>query len=198
VTARCNALVRWHEVPLAGDALAGAIRRLAATPADGEFAADHLVHEPYQFRDQNDPDVLPITNARQAETLEQLVEVFQRPAVEFRRLNPEYGLSQRLDDRTRIRVPDPGFPPLLAVHLAARALADDALEGDRAALFRTLVPVAASSPTALDSVLSYLLVASDPDEPELLEEIVREAGPVSLRDLAPPNAQIGPDAATPA
>ena len=98
VTARCNALKRWHESVLPGRQLAETINKLAASPADGEFAAEHFVHDPYQYRDDNSPGVLTITNARQAETLEQLVEVFQRPAVDFRRLNPQYGLIQTLSD----------------------------------------------------------------------------------------------------
>jgi hypothetical protein len=198
VTARCNALKRWHLLALTGRQLAETIYRLAASPSDGEFAADHLIHEPYQYREKDDPDLLPITNAQQAETLDQLVSVFQRPAVEFRRLNPQYGLLQMLDDKTSIKVPDPGFAPLLAVHLGARVLADDLLENERGALLRAPVPVAASNPTVLDTVLSYLLIANQPDDAELLEEIASETGPVVFADVTPSTAQIGPDAATPA
>jgi hypothetical protein len=198
VTARCNALKRWHQGTLGGQELPRTIHRLAASPVDGEFATDHLVHEPYEYRDERDPSILPIADARDAETLEQLVEVFQRPAVEFRRLNPQYGLTQTLDDKTRVRVPDPGFAPLLAIHLAARALTDDSLDEERGALFRALVPIAASNPTALDTLLSYLLFANHPDDPELLEDIVREAGPAIFGDVMRPMAQIGPDAAIPA
>ena len=92
-----------------------------------------------------------------------------------------------------IRVPDPGMAPLLAVHLGARMLADDSLVDERSALLRTLVPVAASNPTALDTVLSYLLIATRPEDPELLAEIAKEAGPVVFANVAPLNAQIGPD-----
>ncbi|MDD5266650.1 MAG: hypothetical protein PHO08_05925 [Methylococcales bacterium] len=197
VTARCNALKRWHQNALTGQELANTIRRLAALSGDAEFAADHLVHEPYQYREENDPDTLSIAEARGAENLEQLAEVFQRPAVEFRRLNPQYGLTQALDENTPIRVPDPGLAPLLAVHFAARALADDSLEEEHGELFRALVPFATRDPTALDSLLSYLLIASDPDDPEVLEDIVREAGPVVFSDVTHSTAQIGPDAATP-
>ena len=75
--------------------------------------------------------MLPVAEAQQAQTLEQLVNVFQRPAVEFRRLNPQYGLTQTLPDQMLIRVPDPGMAPLLAVHLGARMLADDSLVDER-------------------------------------------------------------------
>jgi hypothetical protein len=197
ITARCNSLVRWHQLELSGSNLADTLRRFVQSPADAEFAADHLIHEPYQFRGNN-PDKLSIDEARRAETLEQLVEVFQRPALEFKRLNPEYGLTEKIPDRTLIRVPDPGFAPLLAVHFAARALADDSIQDDCAGLIRQLVPVAVSNPTALDSVLSYLLIAAQPEDGELMEELVAEAGPVEFADVAVPAVQIGPDAAIPA
>jgi hypothetical protein len=198
MTARCNALKRWHETLLTGKELAGVTRRLAAFGDDGEFAADHVIREPYRYRYDNDLDILPITSARDAQTLEQLGEVFQRPSGEFTRLNPQYGLTQTLDDNTRIRIPDPGLAPQLAMHFAARTFSDPSLDGERAALVRTLVPIAAGNPTALDTVLSYLLIATDPDDPELLEAIVREAGaPQAFADVAVPAAQIGPDAAIP-
>jgi hypothetical protein len=196
ITARCNALNRWHHVVLSGKDLAETIRLFVRSPIEPEFAADHFVYEPYQYRD-DDPDMLSICPARKAETLEQLVEVFQRPAVEFRRLNPQYSLTEKLRDRAIIRVPDPGFAPLLAGHLAARVLADHAMEESRTALLRALVPVAVNNPTALDTVLSYLLIAAKPDDPELLEEIVAGVGPVVFADVAASAAQIGPDAATP-
>jgi hypothetical protein len=192
ITARCNALERWHQQALTGQALALAIRRLAASPSDAEFASEHFIHEPYQYRNEKDPEMLPVANARQAETLERLIEVFQRPAVDFRRLNPLYSLTQILDDKMPLRVPDPGFAPLLAVHFAARVLADESLEEERAALVRALVPISASNPTALDTLLSYLLIANQPDDPELLEHISTEAGGIAFVEPALPMTQVGP------
>jgi hypothetical protein len=123
--------------------------------------------------------------------------VFQRPAVEFRRLNPQFGLTQKLAGGTSILVPDPGLAPLLAVHFCARALADPALEDQRSELIRALVPVAAVNPTALDTVLSYLLIASEPDDQKLTADIAAQAGPVAFGDVPIPVAQIGPDATMP-
>lgn len=197
VTARCNALARWHRHALAGADLAAAIGRLSRAPHDGEFAADHAVGEPYRYRPDS-ADMLPVAPARAAATLEQLVEVFQRSTVELRRLNPAHGASDVLEPGTAVRVPDPGFAPLLAVHLAARALADDAIADDRVALLRSLVPVAAINPTALDTLSSYLVIAADLQDGEVLEEIAREAGPPAFTDTAAPAAQIGPDAVMPA
>jgi hypothetical protein len=197
VTARCNALKRWHKAPLSATELEATIHRLASSPGDAEFAADHFVHEEYRYREKSEAGVLPVEDAQRAETLEELVEVFQRPAVEFRRLNPQYGLTQKLEGETQVRVPDPGFAPLLAVHLGARTFAEAALDDQRGALVRTLVPVAMSNPTALDTLLSYLLIAAEPEDAELLEDIAKEAGSVVFSDVAPPAVQIGPDGTTP-
>jgi hypothetical protein len=192
ITARCNALKRWHQASLSGQTLADTIGRLAASPSNPEFAAHHFIHEPYEYRNDG-PQTLSAYLARQAETLEQLVEVFQRPAVEFRRLNPQFGLTEKLAGGTLILIPDPGLPPLLAVHLAAAVMADDGLTETRAALIQSLVPSAVNNPTTLDTVLSYLLIAINPDDSEILEEIVDEIGPVEVVDVTAPTLYIGPD-----
>lgn len=197
ITARCNAMKRWHGRALAGDELAAAIGRLSRSPNDVEFAADHLIGEEYGFRPRT-RDMLPVAPASEAATLDQLAEVFQRSGVEFRQLNPNYAASEVLGPGTPVHVPDPGFAPLLAVHLAARALADDAIADERVALLRGLVPVSALNPTALDTVVSYLLVAADIQDPDLLDEIAETSGSVSLTDAAAPAGQIGPDAVVPA
>lgn len=197
ITARCNALKRWHISSLKGLDLSQIIVRFVKSPSDGEFSTVHLIHEDYQYRDKSDPDILPIFYATRAETLDQLTEVFQISAVDFRRLNPQYGLTQIIEDQSLIRVPDPGFAPLLAVHLGARVIGDKTLENERGEILRSLVPIAANNPTALDTLLSYLLIASQPDDAELLEELVQETGPVIFADVTPSAGQLGPDALTP-
>lgn len=188
LTARCNAMKRWHARDLQGEDLVRMVKKLAATPRDIEFATDHFVGELYQHRDLG-PDVLSIDPARSADTLESLAEVFQRPTVEFRRCNPDSGLDQHLAASTPIRVPDQGFPPLLAVHLAARVLADESLDDRRSALIRDLVPVAAANPTTLDTVLSYLLIAADPGQAEILGQMVNEVGAVRFGDVQIPDGR---------
>lgn len=197
ITARCNALRRWHQLDLSGDQVAETINRLAATPAAAEFAADHFVGEAYRYRDPNSSDVLSVKAAQEANSAQQLAEVFQRPMVDFRLLNPTLDAAETFAVGTRINVPDPGFAPLLAVHLSARAMSDPSLEDRRAELIRSLVPVASVNPTALDTVLSYLLIAVHPDDADLVADIVKEAGPVAFGEVAFPLAQIGPDSVMP-
>ena len=198
VTARCNALARWHGTELDGAALEAVIERFANAPGDAEFAADHLVHEAYRFRNHHDPETLPIAPAREADTLDRLADVFQRPAVEFLRVNPGHGLGAVLAPGSVIRVPDPGFAPLLAVHLAARVVAEASLGVARAGLIRQLVAVASRNATALDSVLGYLLIAADLEDAGILDDVVKETGPVVLTEVKAPGAVIGPDGVMPA
>jgi hypothetical protein len=46
------------------------------------------------------------------------------------------------------------------------------------------VPVALANATALDTVLSYLLAAVQPDAPGLLAELVAQAGAANPTDVA--------------
>jgi hypothetical protein len=60
------------------------------------------------------------------------------------------------------------------------------------------VAAASRNATALDSVLGYLLIAADPEDAGILEDIAREAGPVVLTEARPPGRMIGPDSVMPA
>jgi hypothetical protein len=196
-TARCNTLTRWHRRALTGAELTAVIGRLSRSPNDVEFAADHTIRDDYTFRPRTD-DMLSVAPARDASTMEQLAEVFQRSSVEFRGLNPTHSISEVMTAGTQVRVPDPGFAPLLAVHFAARALADDSVVDERVALMSALVPVAAINPTALDTVLSYLVITADLQDEGLLQDICDQVGPIIRSDATAPAGQIGPDAVVPA
>src|ERR1041384_6873961 len=63
VTARCHALQNWHQKALNGQNLVDTIKRFVATPSAPEFAAEHLIGEPYQYRSK-DSDQLPIEIGR--------------------------------------------------------------------------------------------------------------------------------------
>ena len=190
ITARCNALRRWHALDLSGAQLVATIHRFAAVPADPEFAAGFEVGESFAFRDQPDPadtsnagfalfdesQLLPVGEATQADSLDRLADVFQRPVLEFVRLNPAIGLRATIAPKTPVHVPDPGLAPLLAAHFSARVLADTSLGLERAALIRSLLPVALANATALDSVLAYLLVAADPEDVSVLDGAIAQLG----------------------
>jgi hypothetical protein len=82
----------------------------------------------------------------------------------------------RLGEGTEVRIPDGGLAALLAARFAAAALADPALgEPERVELIHELVPTATVNPTALDTVLSRLLIAVRPAVPGLLDALLRVA-----------------------
>jgi hypothetical protein len=196
ITARCNALIRWHGAELSTATLEATIDRLARAPADVEFAAEHVIGEAYAHRHEartatgdglsasgaspvptlDDGQMLPVWEATEANSLDRLADVFQRPVLEFLRSNPEFGLRATIPRGLTVRVPDPGLAPLLAIHLAARAAGETALGFRRARLIRSLLPVASRSATAFDTVLGYLLMASDPEDETLLSAVVAELG----------------------
>ncbi len=170
-TARYNALKeRWWSGTL--DVL-DITDRLRRDPAAPEFAAVHVVGEPYRHRDPRTTLLLPDW-MRQARTLWAIADVYQRPVGDLLGLNAEqgWGADQPLTPETRVNIPDPGFPPLLAARIAAQALADRALsDRERAAAIRSLVPAAVSNPTALDVVLARLLLAERPHDRPMLDAL---------------------------
>ena len=75
-----------------------------------------------------------------------------------------------------MHVPDPGLAPLLACHFSARVLAETSLGLERAGLIRSLLPVALANATAFDTVLAYLLIATDPEDVTVLDGVVAQLG----------------------
>lgn len=167
-TARVNAMrERWWS--LNGLNVRDVIPRFCRDSATPEFAALHRIGE--QFNQRRSP--MP-SKFRNADRLSALADIFQRPLNEFLRLNREQGFTadQILPPGTEIFVPDPGFVSTLAPRFAAEALADATFSpAQRVALIQQLVPIAAISPTALDSVLSRLLLAARLTDASALDEI---------------------------
>lgn len=164
-TARVQAMrdAWWGASFAAEGGLAKVIERLVADPSDADFATKHVVGEDYARRQPTPLTELPAAMLS-AGSLAELADVFRRPIDQFLRLNRDRGWSaeERLPPSTEVRVPDPGFAPLLAARLAGRALVDRSLDPEaRVSLIRRLVPLAASNATTLDTVLSRLVLADN-------------------------------------
>ena len=101
-----------------------------------------------------------------------LARLYQRPEADFVRLN---GGARPLEQNDEVAVPDPGFVPHLAARISAEILAQAGpapLPPGRLQLLRELVRHALLSPTALDTVLTRLVLAqsrrdSNPDPAEI-------------------------------
>jgi hypothetical protein len=170
------------------------VRRLPDAAQLPEYAALHRVGHKYEGR-RSDALELP-TWAKRAATLDALVRLYQRPLAAFERLNAgeAWKPQQRLSAGTAVSVPDPGFVPHLAARLAAEALGPGGAgftPASRLALLRSLVPAAVISPTALDAILTRLVLAWARDSGSLdLPAVAALDAVLSLRVTpTPPPAQ---------
>jgi hypothetical protein len=173
-TARVAAMrERWWPVPPLDPAqVAAVIGRLSRDRSTAEFSALHVVGERYRHREERTRQMMP-PQMLTADTLEELATVYQRPIEEFLRHNQERGwaMDERLPAGTRVNVPDPGFPPLVAARLSAAILAGGPPGPALSAQLRHLVPVTGADVTALGTVLARLLLSSPTQDIQLLAEL---------------------------
>jgi len=176
-TARVNAMkLRWWTP--AGFDVAATIKRLCEDSSTPEFTALHKVGEQYRHRAEPEALPLPPQLRRTKITLKTLAEVYHRPLGEFQRLNPVQGwaVDQELEAGTLVNIPDPGFATWLAARFSAAALVDGSLSvEERVALIQSLTPVAAINSTTLDTVLSRMLLAAQPQDATALVELAQTA-----------------------
>jgi hypothetical protein len=183
-TARYNAMkLRWWGP--GGYDPAVARTSLLNDPQGVKFAALHILDEDYGLRNPlSDKAELP-SSLRHTRTLEELAAAYQRPLSEFERLNQGQPQNAHLDDRRvveLINVPDPKFAPYLAARFAAEALVADGLSPQkRAEVIQSLVPLAMTNPTALDTVLMRLLLAAFPLLDTSMLEILAQIAPIPER-----------------
>ncbi len=155
--ARVNAMRQWWSGGLS-DPIEAAMH-LAARPDDPRYGALHAVGETYRRRSASRSMIELPDQFRQANTLEMLADVvYQRPAIEFAGLNGGIDTRVALKDQAVV-VPDAELAALFAARIAAELVVRDDLDvGVRRKAAQRLVPIAARHPTALDTVLSRLLL----------------------------------------
>jgi hypothetical protein len=184
MTARVNATRKlwWPAFDLEERA-----RRLPEAGHRPEAAALHRVGHRYIGRR---PDALQLPEwAFEDRSFDGLERLYQRRKADFLRMN---GRDRPLSEAEEVAVPDPGFVPHLAARLAAEVLAQAGgvpLPPERLQLLRSLVPYAVLSPTALDAVLTRLVLAQAHEPaPALMEAEALEA----VLARRPPAEQQGP------
>ena len=178
---RVHGLARIWWPKAKGDELAmvETVARFAGDPHAPEFAALHRVGEEYSHRRVVNPTSRLPAWLLGARTLQDLARAYQLPVSDWLKFNPavpapdaELPESDDAHPERDIRVPDPRFAPLLAAYFASRVLASGILKPlERAGLILRLVPVAVANRTALDTVLSRLVLAFGHPERKLLDEI---------------------------
>jgi hypothetical protein len=175
----------WPRPPLPPDQVAAAIHRLSSDQSASEFCAVHVVGESYAHRDPTTRTLMP-QQMLTADTLDDLASVYHRPIEDFLRHNEEHGWtpSEHLPNGTRVNVPDPGFPPLIAARLSAAVLAGGRPGPELSALLRHLVPVTGADITALGTVVARLLLCSPTHDALLLAELRRLVTEVASATVA--------------
>jgi hypothetical protein len=188
-TARVAAMQErwWPSSPLPPDQLAQVIGRLARDRSSPEFSAVHIIGESYAHRDPTARALMP-EQMLTADTLDDLASVYQRPIEEFLRHNEEHRWApgEHLPNGTRVNVPDPGFPPLVAARLSAAVLAGGPPGPELSALLRQLAPITGADVTALATVIARLLLCSPTQDAVLLSELrrlVTEVAPATAAEL---------------
>ena len=187
-TVHVNAMKNdWWHSPIAP--VGKLIERFCEDPEDQRFTALHIVGETFGRSKNDDPDMLPIPQKMlDARSLEDIAgEIFHLPVSELIRVNPGLNPDQPLVKGTPLRIPDPGFTPLLAARLSAEVLAHrKELDAKAPGLLVSLVPIALINQTALHLVLARLLLALGPSAVDIIA-VVDELTPRDwMRDPARP------------
>jgi hypothetical protein len=172
MTARVNAMRRYWWQAFNVDESQQRLTEAGHLPG---FAALHRVGHEYIGRRADALKFPPW--ACDDRTFDGLARLYQRPKADFLRLN---GGERPLNKGEELAVPDPGFVPHLAARFAAETLAKAGgapLSPDRMEVLRLLVPRAVPSPTALDAVLTRLVLAQARREPppDLVEATALDA-----------------------
>jgi hypothetical protein len=170
-TARCRALEqRWWPSPATSFDVVAVAKQLAADPGLAEFASLHVVEDSFEYR-RIGPEKAPLPPlVYTANTLADLAQVYQCPLADLQQLNAN--LIEPLPSETLVNLPDPDFAPLLAARFAAEILISPTLSASqRVQLIQLLVPIATRNPTALDTILSRLLLAAHPLDGGVLAEL---------------------------
>ena len=169
VTARVAAMTRWWWPEAEGAPsfdLEAVVTRMVENPETPEFNALHIVGESYRHRDTG-PGSMPLPGTmRDARTLRDIARVHERTLSEVQRLNDAsgWGVDDRLDDGTKVSIPDGELLPLIASRLSAACLAAPGLSAKaRVRLLQLVAPAASRNVTTLDTVLARLLIAASPN-----------------------------------
>jgi hypothetical protein len=136
------------------------VGRFVQDPQHLDFCPVFVVGEQYELRPTDD-NTLPIPESvRNAKTLRDIATVCDCSEEGMALMNDSLPRGVALAPGTEVRFKDSEFTPLLAARLATEVLAIPMDANRRSALMQKLVPVAASSTTALDTVLSRLLLSA--------------------------------------
>jgi hypothetical protein len=175
-TGRVNAMLEnWWPISLSEE-LEGLVATFVQNPQAPRFAPRYSIGEDFKYRaTANGESMIKIpSELKEAVTLGELALALNMSVDSLMALNYEAGWKADTilltNPPTVVNLPDPEFAPLLAARISAEILAGPLFPEKKQILIQKLVPVAATDPTALDTVLARLLVAAKPSE-EMWDEL---------------------------
>lgn len=169
---------RWGYISPEQVEIRTVIADFVQTPDAPEFTTLHKIGETYEKRDTTEGKLSLAYDLLEGKSLRQLAEAYRYPLPEFLRVNHEqhWEPDEMLLNGTMVNVPDHDFAPLLAACFAAEILVHpDLSQKERSQLIQLLVPIARQNPTALDTVLSRLLLAARPSDETILSKLAKIA-----------------------
>jgi len=182
MTARFNGLRAYHSPKVFP--LRATVEKFLAEPRGADFAPLHLIGEQFSKRKGSEKEKIPLSaELLAAGSLAEVADAFHQPVAALEELNRgnNWDRAQKLPTGTMVRIPDKGFAPWLAARFSADLLTDASVsQFEKVDLIKRLIPVAALSPTALDTVLARLLLAVRPADPVLIGQMRQRATDAKL------------------
>jgi len=147
MTARVNTVIGWWRSPPPDD-LAGLVVAFVQDPGAVRFSPRHRLGETFERRSRDDH--LSVDHITALLSARDVAVDLGLPVLAVTRLTAEA-------DPGTVVLPDPGFAPMVAAHLAARVAASPLPQEERVRLMAAVLPVASPDVTNLDQVFGRLL-----------------------------------------
>jgi hypothetical protein len=152
MTARINTIIQWWRSPPPDD-LADLVEVFVRNPVAVRSSPRHRLGETFERRSRSNH--LSIDHITALASPEGVALDLGLPVLALTRLTADA-------EPGTVALPDPGFAPMVAAHLAARVAASALPQPERLRLLAAILPVAPQDVTQLDQVFGRLLCV-DPD-----------------------------------
>ena len=185
-TSRINAIIQEAWLREERD-ISALVALFIQNPDAAVFSAIHIVGEQLEHRDYGAHKMAIPAYFKRDFTLEGIAHIYKVPVSLLMQRNAHL-TSKKTDDiatGTSVYIPDADIYPFIAAHLSAEVLTDVNLDKtEKTRLIQGLVPLAAKHTTFLDSVLANLLMAYEPSQDEVLEQLRSKISIPGVRDEA--------------
>jgi len=190
----------WPAAGYDAKALERVVARLERETRAVEFQPLHRIGETYPLRNPG-PHMLPLPPEMfSADNLGAVAAVYGCAVEDVLQLNQVqgWGVDDQLKAGDKVALPYADFASLLAARLAAECAMVDGLDGEqRASLMTRLLPVAVSNPTALDTLISRLLIVAGRADDNTLKILEALTAPMAAQMITAESSPVFTNRAVP-